>query len=103
MSDAAPKGYLIANLTVTDPEGYAPYRELVPAVIAQFGGRYLVRAGAVQDVEGALGFDRCVVVEFDSVDAVRAFYFSEAYAPLLAIRSRTTRSHVSIVAGFVAP
>lgn len=102
MPNAAPKGYLIANLTVTEPEGYADYRARVPAVIAAFGGRYLVRAGAVQDVEGALGFDRCVVVEFDTVEAVRAFYFSAAYAPLLEIRSRTTRSHVSIVDGFVA-
>ncbi len=60
-----PKGYLIANVTVTDPDRYAAYRQQVPAVIEQFGGRFLVRAGALDRVEDADGFDRVVVLEFE--------------------------------------
>jgi uncharacterized protein (DUF1330 family) len=46
------KGYLIGNVTVTNSEGYTPYREAVPAIIEKFGGQYLARGGFEQ-VEGS--------------------------------------------------
>jgi uncharacterized protein (DUF1330 family) len=91
--------YLIANITVTDPERYSPYRAQVPAIIAQYGGRYLVRAGTVQPLEGKLGFDRFVVIEFPSLEAAKRFYESPEYAPLLLLRVETTRSQVAFVEG----
>ena len=94
-------GYLIANVKVTDPEGFERYRAGVPAVIAQFGGRYAVRGGAMERLENADGFNRIVVLEFPSLDAVRAFYFSPEYAPLLKLRIETTESQVMLVDGFV--
>lgn len=60
-------GYLIAHLDVTDPEGFEAYRAKVPAVIAQYGGRYLIRGGAVEAVEGDWTVPRLVVLAFDSV------------------------------------
>jgi uncharacterized protein (DUF1330 family) len=92
--------YLIGNITVTDPERFPAYRERVPAVIAQYGGRYLVRAGAVHPLEGELGIDRFVVLEFPSLEAARRFYDSPEYAPLLKLRKETTRSHVAFVEGY---
>ena len=92
--------YLIGNITVTDPERFPAYRERVPAVIAQYGGRYLVRAGTVHPLEGDLGFDRPVVVEFPSMQAARRFYDSPEYAPLLKLRTETTRSRVAFVEGY---
>jgi uncharacterized protein (DUF1330 family) len=94
-------GYLIANLKVTDPEGFERYRAAVPPVIAQYGGRYLVRGGAMERLENADGFNRVVVLEFPSLDAARAFYFSPEYAPLLKLRIETTESQVVLVDGFV--
>ena len=94
-------GYLIANLKVTDPEGFERYRVGVPAVIAQYGGRYVVRGGTVEKLENADGFNRLVVLEFPSLDAARAFYFSPEYAPLLKLRIETTESQVVLVDGFV--
>ncbi|WP_456307336.1 DUF1330 domain-containing protein [Paeniroseomonas aquatica] len=47
--------YLIANITVTDPTGFAAYRDRVAPMIAAHGGRYLVRGGAVTPVEGEPG------------------------------------------------
>jgi len=76
-------GYLIANIKVTDPEGFERYRAAVPAVIAQYGGRYAVRGGAMERLENADGFNRVVVLEFPSLDAARAFIFSPEYAQLL--------------------
>jgi len=94
-------GYLIANVKVTDPEGFERYRAGVPAVIAQYGGRYAVRGGAMERLENADGFIRMVVLEFPSLEAARAFYFSPEYAPLLKLRIETTESQVMLVDGFV--
>jgi uncharacterized protein (DUF1330 family) len=93
-------GYLIANLKVTDPEGFERYRAGVPAVIAQYGGRYAVRGGMMDRLENAEGFDRVVVLEFPRLDAARAFYRSPEYAPLLKLRIETTESQVVLVDGY---
>ena len=93
-------GYLIANLKVTDPEGFERYRAGVPAVIAQYGGRYAVRGGMMDRLENAEGFDRVVVLEFPSLDAARAFYRSPEHAPLLKLRIETTESQVVLVDGY---
>lgn len=94
-------GYLIANIKVTDPEGFERYRAGVPAVIAQYGGRYLVRGGAMERLENAEGFNRVVVLEFPSLDALRVFYFSPEYAPLLKLRLETTESQAVMIEGYV--
>lgn len=93
------KGYLIANITVTDPAAFAVYRERVVAVLERFGGRYLIRAGTVERKEGGEALDRVVVIEFETLAAARTFYESEAYAPLLAMRAAATRSSVALVEG----
>ena len=54
--------YLIANIEVTDPPLFAQYGALVPAMVTRFGGRYLVRGGAITNVEGALGLT-CVAAD----------------------------------------
>jgi uncharacterized protein (DUF1330 family) len=72
----------------------------VPAVIEQYGGRYLVRGGTVHPLEGDMGLDRFVVLEFPSMDAARWFYDSPEYAPLLKLRTDTTRSRVAFVEGY---
>ena len=93
-------GYLIANIKVTDPEGFERYRAGVPAVIAQFGGRYLVRGGAMERVENAEGFNRVIVLEFPSLAAARAFYDSPEYAPLLKLRLDSTESQAILIEGY---
>jgi len=92
--------YLIANIEVTDPKGFEDYRARVGAVIAQYGGRYIVRGGAVRALEGEMGFRRLVVLEFPSAEAAQRFYDSPDYAPLLALRLASTRSTVALVEGY---
>jgi uncharacterized protein (DUF1330 family) len=94
------KAYLIANITVTDPERYRSYRTAVPSVVEQYGGRFLVRAGALHPLEGEFGFDRFVVIEFLSLEAARKFYDSPEYAPLLKLRMENTKSQVAVVEGY---
>lgn len=95
--------YLIANIDVTDPRLFAEYRDKVPAVIAQYGGRYAVRGGAVETVEGTSPFKRLVVLEFPSMEALKAFYHSAEYAPLIALRQKASRGDVILVEGYAPP
>jgi uncharacterized protein (DUF1330 family) len=60
------KAYLVGNITVTNPEGYAEYQKHVPKTIADFGGCYLVRGGATTQMEGESHGGRNVVLEFPS-------------------------------------
>jgi uncharacterized protein (DUF1330 family) len=53
-------------------------------------------------VEGKLGIERLVIVEFESMDALRRFYESADYAPLLKLRKEATRSHVVFIEGYAA-
>ena len=97
------KGYIIANVRVTDPTRYEEYRRQVPAIIELFGGRYLVRGGEVTLLEGDLGLERVVVLEFPSVETARRFHDSDAYAPLKALRQATSESSLVLLAGYQEP
>ena len=94
-------GYLIASITITDPEAFDRYRAQVAPVIERFGGRYLVRGGKMEVMEGAIGAERLVVVEFPTIEAARAFYASPDYAPLIALRGAATQSNLVLVEGYV--
>ena len=94
--------YLVLNGEVTDPEGYEEYKAGAQAVIAEHGGRYLARGGAVTPVEGDW-LPRVVVVEFPSYDAALAFYHSPEYQRLVEIRKRYSTSSVVIVEGLPTP
>ncbi|KNZ33634.1 MAG: D-fructose-6-phosphate amidotransferase [Methylibium sp. NZG] len=91
--------YLFANVEVTDPVVYEDYRRQVPATIAAYGGRYLVRGGAVEVLEGGGTASRVVILEFPDMARLKAFYRSPEYAPLLALRTRSTRSTVAAIEG----
>ena len=92
--------YLIADVEVTNPEGYEEYRAQVPAVFADYGGRYLVRGGALEVLEGAGGAGRRVVLEFPSMAQLKAFWDSPEYRPLRAVRERCATSRIVGVEGF---
>lgn len=93
-------GYLIANIAVHDAETFAQYREQVAPLIARFGGRYLVRGGELDHVEGRLPLERLVVLEFPSLAQARQFYQSAEYAPVLKLRLASAKSDVAFVEGY---
>lgn len=92
-------GFLLANVTMTDPDAYKPYADQVPTVLANAGGTYLVRGGRTRSVEGGMPLDRLVIVGFADTAAARAFHGGEAYAPLITIRRSASESHVVIIEG----
>jgi uncharacterized protein (DUF1330 family) len=91
--------YLFASLQITDPVIFEEYRRRVPAVIAAFGGRYLVRGGKVEALEGDVPGNRLVMVEFPDMSRLKAFYNSAEYQPLLEMRNRAAISTLLGVEG----
>ena len=91
--------YVLANIEVTDPAAYEDYRKGVLATITKYGGRFIARGGAVQHLEGAFVPKRVVIVEFPSMAAAKTWYASPEYAPLLALRQRTSKGDLFAVEG----
>lgn len=91
--------YIYADVEVTDAEAYETYRRQVPALIAAHGGRYLVRGGAAEVLEGHHQPHRQVILEFPDMAALKAFYRSPEYTALIAIRQGATTSHLFAIEG----
>jgi len=91
--------YLIANVDVHDAAQYDAYRQQVPASIERFGGRYLARGGSIELLEGVWPVKRLVIVEFPSKERAIAWWSSDDYAPLKALRQATADSQLVIVDG----
>lgn len=91
--------YLHADIRITDPVAYETYRQRVPALIAAHGGRYLVRGGAVEVLEGDRTPGRQVILEFPDMAHLKAFYTSPEYALLIAIRQGASVGSVVAIEG----
>jgi len=91
--------YVIAEIDITDPAAYEDYRRQVPGVIAKYGGRYVVRGGKVESLEGGWSPKRMAVVEFPSMEQALKFYRSPEYAPLVEIRQKASKGKLIIVEG----
>jgi len=94
-----PKGYVFAEVEVTDPVLYEDYRTKVPATIAAYGGRYLVRGGDPVRLEGDHPMHRFVVLEFDSPQRASDWYYSEQYGPVKALRLKSATTHAFLLIG----
>jgi uncharacterized protein (DUF1330 family) len=92
-------GYVIANVEVLDPAGFEEYRQRVPATIAKYGGRYLVRGGQTETTEGDWSPQRLIVLEFGSLARAREWFDSPEYRPLIALRKRSARTQLVFAAG----
>ena len=84
--------YLVCMVRVDDPETYRKYTARTPALIAKHGGRFLVRGGDVETIEGPAFQDRLVVLEFPSKDAVRTFYRSPEYQEVMQHRTAASQA-----------
>lgn len=92
-------GYVIANVTVKDPERYEQYKSMVGPTVEAYGGRYLARGGEVETMEGRWNPNRLVILEFESAERAKAWWASEEYARAKALRIATTESDLVIVEG----
>jgi uncharacterized protein (DUF1330 family) len=91
--------YVIGEIEVTDPALYEDYRKQVLAVVTQYGGRFIVRGGKLEPLEGGWSPKRVVALEFPSMEQARKWYGSPEYAPLIALRQRASRGKLLLVEG----
>jgi uncharacterized protein (DUF1330 family) len=91
--------YFVAEVDVTNPAGYEPYRPLAAASIAQHGGRFIARGGRAELVEGGPEPKRVVIIEFADAAAARRWYNSSEYQAALPIRQANSQARAFIVEG----
>ena len=91
--------YLIAEIRVTDAAGYEEYRNRISAVIAYHGGKYLVRGGKTELLEGADDPGRIVLLEFPSLKKLEGFFNSSDFTALKELRQRSATSRILAVEG----
>jgi uncharacterized protein (DUF1330 family) len=92
--------YVIASVNITDPEKYKGYQALTPGAIAAHGGKFVVRGGAMEVLEGEWPRPRVVVLEFESMDAAKKFYNSAEYTAARAKREGAAEFSMVVVEGF---
>ncbi len=94
--------YVVVQIAVEDPIAYEEYKALAPASIAAYGGRYVVRGGRSEVLEGSWQPSRLVVLEFPTADRARAWWGSAEYATAKAIRQRCARTEMLLIEGHAA-
>jgi len=91
--------YLISQIEVHDAKGYEDYRRLVGPSLAKYGGKFVVRGGKIEVLEGNWAPKRVVICEFESADRAREWYHSAEYRPAMDIRQKTATAQIIIVDG----
>ncbi len=91
--------YVIVDVDIRDPVRYAEYVKVVPPTIAAFGGRFLVRGGRAENLEGGWQPKRIVVLEFDSLDRAKAWWASAMYEAPKRLRQSASVTEMILVEG----
>ncbi len=92
--------YLVVEAKVSDPVAYENYKKLAEVAIREYGGRYIVRGGKVEVIEGNWDTpERLVIVEFDSVDQAKKFYNSPEYVAAREARKGAAVFNMLVVEG----
>ena len=93
------KGYWIAHVDISDPDGYKKYQEANAIPFAQYGAKFLVRGGSSEVVEGKFR-SRSVIIEFDSFEDAVNCYQSEGYQKAKSLRENAGIGDIIIVEGY---
>jgi uncharacterized protein (DUF1330 family) len=91
--------FVVANVRVEDPERYKDYVAGVLATVERYGGRFLVRGGRAERLEGSVEPGRFVILEFPSYERAKEWYESEEYRPLLELRQATSSGDLILADG----
>ena len=92
--------YVLVEVEVTDPTTYEEYKQLTPATLAAYGGKFVVRGGASETLEGDWKPNRVVVLEFPSVEQAKTWWNSPEYSKAKAIRQRAAITRMIVLEGF---
>ena len=93
-----PKGYLVANIRVQDKEKFAAFSGMAAPVIKAHGGKVLARGPGAERHEGTVE-GIVMMIEFENIDAARAFYLSDEYQAAKAVRDACAETDLMIIEG----
>ena len=91
--------YVISEVETVDPELFEQYRTLAHAAVTKHGGRYIVRGGSIETMEGENSSRRMVIIEFPAAEAAHRWYHSPEYAEALAISRKALKRRLICVNG----
>ena len=91
--------YVIVDVEVLDASAYEEYRLQTPAAVAAYGGRFLVRGGRTEVLEGDWTPKRLIVIQFESIERAKQWLDSPEYRAIKGIRHRTAKSNMVVVDG----
>lgn len=91
--------YIIVDVKFSDSVEIERYRAMVPGTLVPYGGRFIVRGGRTEVLEGAWQPNRIVVMEFDTAERARAWWDSEEYREAKELRQRIANTNMILVEG----
>jgi len=91
--------YIIVDVVIQNPKEYENYRMMVPPTLEKYRGKFIVRGGKTESLEGGWDPQRIVVIEFPDAELAMRWWASEEYAPAKALRHRTANSKMILVEG----
>ena len=97
-----PKGYWMVQVDITDPDAYRAYVAANAAAFRKYGGRFLVRSGKAERVEGGMRA-RLVVIEFKDFETALACYRSPDYAHAMSLRQGAATADITVIEGYDGP
>jgi uncharacterized protein (DUF1330 family) len=92
--------YLLVQVSIEHPEGYARYMQETPEVIRKYGGKFLVRGGNPQLLEGDPNSQRTVILEFPDREKALVFYYSPEYSELKSLRENYSTARFVLLDGY---
>ncbi len=95
------KAYVIVDVTINDPVQYEQYKKLTPGSLVPYDGKFIVRGGQTERLEGSWEPGRIVVLEFPSAQQARNWWSSVEYAPAKALRQSAATTQMILVEGFL--
>jgi uncharacterized protein (DUF1330 family) len=92
--------YIVVDVSIHNAENYEDYKKLTPASIAAYGGKFIVRGGKTETLEGNWQPERMVVIEFSTVERAKQWWASDEYAPAKALRQANAETKMILLEGF---
>jgi uncharacterized protein (DUF1330 family) len=91
--------YVIVEIDIIDPVGYEEYKKLAGATVEKYGGKYIVRGGRAETLEGDWNPKRIVVLEFESMQRAKDWLNCAEYREPRKMRHRTAETKMIVVEG----
>ncbi len=91
--------YVLVQVEVQDVVTYEKYKPMVPATLVAYGGKFIVRGGGTDTLEGDWSPKRLVILEFPSVEQAKKWWSSEEYAEAKGLRQRSAKTQMIVVEG----